>query len=96
MAFFSLPLPWIAAQTGWYVAEVGRQPWSIGEVLPTHFSVSSISNASVMGSFLTLVAIYSVLIIIEMYLMIRFARLGPSSLHTGRYHFEQADNQKNA
>ena len=96
IALFSLPLPWIAAQTGWYVAEVGRQPWSVGEVLPTHFSVSSISNASVMGSFLTLLAIYSVLIVIEMYLMIRFARLGPSSLHTGRYHFEQPENQNNA
>ena len=35
-ALFALPLPWIAAQTGWYVAEVGRQPWTIGEVLPTH------------------------------------------------------------
>jgi cytochrome d ubiquinol oxidase subunit I len=35
-ALFALPLPWIAAQTGWYVAEGGRQPWSIGEILPTH------------------------------------------------------------
>src|SRR5690606_35285050 len=42
-ALWSLPLPWIAAQTGWYVAEHGRQPWSIGEVLPTHLSASSLS-----------------------------------------------------
>ena len=88
-ALLSLPLPWIAAQTGWYVAEHGRQPWSIGEVLPTHLSVSSVSTTDVWGSLIALVAFYSVLLVIEMYLMIRFARLGPSSLHTGCYHFER-------
>ncbi|SPL72159.1 cytochrome ubiquinol oxidase subunit I [Acinetobacter stercoris] len=88
-ALFALPLPWIAAQTGWYVAEVGRQPWTIGEVLPTHLSTSTLSTSSVMGSIAALVTFYTVLLIIEMYLMIKFARLGPSSLHTGKYHFEK-------
>lgn len=88
-ALWSLPLPWIAAQTGWYVAEHGRQPWSIGEVLPTHLSTSSLSTGDVWGSLTALIAFYSLLLVVEMYLMIRFARLGPSSLHTGRYHFEQ-------
>lgn len=88
-ALFSLPLPWVATQTGWYVAEHGRQPWSIGEVLPTHLSASTLTAADVWGSLLALVAFYTVLLVIEMYLMIKFARLGPSSLHTGRYHFEQ-------
>lgn len=92
-ALFSLPLPWIAAQTGWYVAEVGRQPWSIGEVLPTYLSTSSLSAGDVWGSLLALIAFYTVLLIVELYLMIRFARLGPSSLHTGRYHFEQGDKK---
>ncbi|MBX9912442.1 MAG: cytochrome ubiquinol oxidase subunit I [Pseudomonadaceae bacterium] len=88
-ALVSLPLPWIAAQTGWIVAEHGRQPWSIAEVLPVHLSASSISVGDVWGSLLALLAFYSVLLVIEMYLMIKFARLGPSSLHTGRYHFEK-------
>ncbi len=88
-ALFSLPLPWVATQTGWYVAEHGRQPWSIGEVLPTHLSVSSLAASDIWASLLALVAFYSVLLVIEMYLMIKFARLGPSSLHTGRYHFER-------
>ncbi|MBO2928793.1 cytochrome bd-I ubiquinol oxidase subunit 1 apoprotein [Pseudomonas sp. SLBN-26] len=88
-ALWSLPLPWLAAQTGWYVAEHGRQPWSIGEVLPTHLSTSSLSTGDVWGSLTALIAFYSLLLVVEMYLMIRFARLGPSSLHTGRYHFEQ-------
>ncbi|GCA56513.1 MAG: cytochrome d terminal oxidase subunit 1 [Gammaproteobacteria bacterium HGW-Gammaproteobacteria-9] len=87
-ALFSLPLPWIAAQTGWYVAEHGRQPWSIAEVLPTHLSTSTLAAGDIWGSLIALVAFYSLLLVIEMFLMIRFARLGPSSLHTGRYHFE--------
>ena len=88
-ALWSLPLPWIAAQTGWYVAEHGRQPWSIGEVLPTHLSASSLSTGDIWGSLTALIAFYSLLLVVEMYLMIKFARLGPSSLHSGRYHFEQ-------
>ena len=89
-ALFSLPLPWIATQTGWWVAEHGRQPWSIGEVLPVHLSASTLSAGDVLGSIVALVGFYTVLLIIEMYLMIKFARLGPSSLHTGRYHFEHS------
>ncbi len=88
-ALWSLPLPWIAAQTGWFVAEHGRQPWSIAEILPTHLSASSVSAGDVWGSLIALITFYSVLLVIEMYLMIRFARLGPSSLHSGRYHFER-------
>lgn len=95
-ALFSLPLPWIATQTGWWVAEHGRQPWSIGEVLPVHLSASTLSSADVIGSILALVGFYTVLLIIEMYLMIKFARLGPSSLHTGRYHFERRNGALSA
>lgn len=88
-ALYSLPLPWIATQTGWFVAEHGRQPWTVGEVLPTYLSASSLSTADVWGSLIALIGFYTVLLVIEMYLMIRFSRLGPSSLHTGRYHFER-------
>ncbi|MBP6113470.1 MAG: cytochrome ubiquinol oxidase subunit I [Acinetobacter sp.] len=95
-AVIALPLPWIAAQTGWYVAEVGRQPWTIGEVLPTYLSASSISSADVWGSIIALASFYTVLLIIEMYLMIKFSRLGPSSLHTGKYHFEKLEAAKKA
>lgn len=92
-ALFSLPLPWLAAQTGWYVAEVGRQPWTIGEILPTHLSTSTLSTGDIWGSIFALATFYTVLLVIEMYLMIRFARLGPSSLHTGKYHFEKLAQQ---
>ncbi len=89
MALYGLPLPWIAAETGWFVAEYGRQPWSIGEVLPTHLSVSSLQTGDLWFSLAGFIGFYTLLLIVEMYLMFKFARLGPSSLHTGRYHFEK-------
>ena len=78
------------------MAEVGRQPWTIGEVLPTHLSASSLSTGDGWGSIIALAAFYTVLLIIEMYLMIKFSRLGPSSLHTGKYHFEKIEAAKKA
>lgn len=89
MAVWCIPLPWIAAETGWFVAEVGRQPWTISGILPTHMSVSSLSADQLWFSIGGFALFYTVLLIIEMYLMIKYVRIGPSSLHTGRYCFEQ-------
>lgn len=89
LAFFSLPLPWIAIESGWVVAEFGRQPWAIGEILPTAMGASSLSPGDLIGSIIGFVLFYTVLLVVEMYLMIKFAKQGPSSLHTGRYHFEK-------
>jgi cytochrome d ubiquinol oxidase subunit I len=85
---FSLPLPWIAIETGWFVAEFGRQPWAIGEILPTFLGVSDLTVQDLYISLASFFIFYTILLIIEMYLMFKFARLGPSSLHTGKYHFE--------
>jgi cytochrome d ubiquinol oxidase subunit I len=43
----------------------------------------------IIGSIIGLTVFYTVLLAIEVYLMVKFIRRGPSSLHTGRYHFEQ-------
>lgn len=84
-ALWGIPMPWIAAECGWVVAEYGRQPWSIAEVLPTHLSTSSLTSSDVAASLIAIVVFYSLLLVVEMFLMFRFARLGPSSLGTGRY-----------
>lgn len=89
MAVWAIPLPWIAAETGWFVAEFGRQPWTISGVLPTHLSVSSVSSEQLWFSIGGFALFYTVLLVIELYLMLKYVRLGPSSLHTGRYYFEQ-------
>jgi hypothetical protein len=86
---FSIPVPWIAAETGWFVAEFGRQPWAIGEVLPTSIAASSLTAGDVMISLGAFIVFYTALFLIEMYLMFKFGRMGPSSLHTGRYHHEK-------
>ncbi|PIJ40509.1 cytochrome ubiquinol oxidase subunit I [Tatumella sp. OPLPL6] len=92
-AVCALPLPWIAVESGWFVAEYGRQPWAIGEVLPTAVANSSLTVGDLLFSMGLVLGLYTLFIIAEMYLMIKFARLGPSSLKTGRYHHEHsADN----
>jgi len=90
LAVCAIPLPWIAAELGWVVAEYGRQPWTIAGILPTHLSASTLSVGNLYFSLAGFIGFYTVLLVIEMSLMIKFARLGPSSLHTGRYHWEQA------
>ena len=84
-ALVMLPAPWIACELGWFVAEYGRQPWTIYGVLPTHLSVSTLSVNSLYGSLAGFLGFYTVLLVVEMYLMVKFARQGPGSLGTGRY-----------
>jgi cytochrome d ubiquinol oxidase subunit I len=88
-ALWFIPMPWIAAELGWVVAEYGRQPWSIYGVLPTHISVSNISVGNLYGSLAGFIGFYTVLLIVEMYLMTKYARQGPASLGTGKYHGER-------
>ncbi len=85
LALYGLPLPWIAAEMGWFVAEYGRQPWTISEILPTSLSTSSLAPSSVYLSLAGFVGFYTLLLVAEMYLMFKYARLGPQSLHTGQY-----------
>ncbi len=96
LALWSIPLPWLAAELGWIVAEYGRQPWAISEVLPTHLSVSSVSAGQVIFSLAGFVTFYTGLLIVELYLMFKYARAGPSSLATGRYHGEAGGGQAGA
>ncbi len=77
LAVLVLPLPWISSELGWVVAEYGRQPWTIDGVLPTFLSVSTISADNVWLSLGGFVLFYSLLAIVELYLMLKYIRLGP-------------------
>ncbi|TXH90685.1 MAG: cytochrome bd-I ubiquinol oxidase subunit CydA [Rhodoferax sp.] len=88
-ALWMLPVPWISCELGWFVAEYGRQPWTIYGVLPTHMSVSTLSVGSLYGSLAGFIGFYTVLLAVEMFLMVKFARMGPGSLGTGRYDQEE-------
>ncbi|NCS65727.1 MAG: cytochrome d terminal oxidase subunit 1 [Hydrogenophilales bacterium CG03_land_8_20_14_0_80_62_28] len=87
-ALLFIPMPWVATQVGWIVAEVGRQPWTVHGVLPTHLSASTLTANEVMLSLTGFLVFYTLLLIAELYLMFKYARLGPSSLGTGVYHHE--------
>lgn len=72
-----IPTPWIAAELGWFVAEFGRQPWTVDGVLPTALSVSHLSVADLLISLAGFVIFYTVLFVIEMSLMVKYIRKGP-------------------
>lgn len=77
LCLYAIPLPWIAIMCGWFVAEYGRQPWTVFQVLPTHMSVSSVGVWSVLASLIGFGVFYTGLLIVELYLMFKYARLGP-------------------
>jgi cytochrome d ubiquinol oxidase subunit I len=77
LMLWSLPLPWIAAELGWIVAEYGRQPWAIDGVLPTFLAASSVSAAQVLFTLAGFVLFYSSLLVVDIFLMQKYIRMGP-------------------
>ncbi|NBN62841.1 cytochrome ubiquinol oxidase subunit I [Pannonibacter tanglangensis] len=80
VAVWSIPLPWIACEMGWFVAEYGRQPWIIESLLPTSAAASSLSVAEVLMTMAGFIALYSVLLVIEVKLMLKAIAKGPEDL----------------
>ena len=80
VALFSLPLPWIAAELGWIVAEYGRQPWAIDGLLPTFLGVSATSETNVLLSLSGFAIFYSALAVVDVFLLVRMIRRGPDGL----------------
>ena len=74
---FAIPLPYIANEAGWMLAEVGRQPWVVYGVMKTCAAVSPISVPQVMTSLVAFILVYSLLGAAAFYLMARHARKGP-------------------
>lgn len=72
-----IPIPYLALQLGWIVAEVGRQPWIVYNLLRTSDAVSPVASSQVSVSLFAFVLIYTLLGIVGIYLMARTARRGP-------------------
>jgi len=72
-----IPTPWIAAEMGWFVAEYGRQPWTVDGILPTAMSVSHLSITSVALTLVGFVIFYTILFIVELALLLKYIRKGP-------------------
>jgi len=80
LSLYSLPLPWVAAELGWIVAEYGRQPWAIDGVLPTALGVSSVSTAQVATSLTGFVVFYTALLVVDVIMMRKYILKGPDGL----------------
>jgi cytochrome d ubiquinol oxidase subunit I len=76
-AVLAIPTPWIAAEMGWFVAEYGRQPWTVDGVLPTALSASHLSVADLLITLAGFMLFYSVLFVVEIGLMLKYIRKGP-------------------
>ncbi len=75
-----MPLPWIAVELGWIVAEYGRQPWAVDGVLPTFLGVSRTAVGNVWLSLVGFVIFYSALAAVDVFLLVRTIRRGPDGL----------------
>ena len=81
LAIFSIPLAYITSECGWIVAEVGRQPWVIQDIMPTFAAVSNIETSSVQTTFFIFVVLFTVLLIAELSIMFRQIKKGPDDIH---------------
>ena len=77
-SLWTIPLAYIAGQAGWIVAEVGRQPWAIKDILPTGASVSKLATSSVQTTFFVFLFLFTVLLIAEIGIMVKAIKKGPS------------------
>ena len=72
-----LPLGYIASESGWLVAEFGRQPWAIQDMLPTWVGVSNVGSGSVMLTFFIFLALFTTLLAVEIGILWKQIKKGP-------------------
>ncbi|WP_342589415.1 cytochrome ubiquinol oxidase subunit I [Symbiobacterium terraclitae] len=77
---WSIPIPYIATNLGWMVAEVGRQPWTVYGLITTADSVSPVALADVVISLGLVVIFYAILVGLDIYLLVRYAKAGPEAM----------------
>lgn len=83
LAIWTIPLAYLASQCGWIVAEVGRQPWVIQDLMPTVAAVTKISTSAVQVTFWLFATIFTILLIAELKIMSRQIKIGPKIKEEG-------------
>jgi cytochrome d ubiquinol oxidase subunit I len=76
VSIICIPLAYLCGELGWVLAEVGRQPWAIQDVLPVNAAVSKLSAASVQITFFLFLALFTALLIAEVTIMVKQIRKG--------------------
>jgi cytochrome d ubiquinol oxidase subunit I len=77
IAFFSLPLPYVASELGWILVEMGRQPWIIQDLMTVSKGVSNIGAGSVITTFILFAVLFTVLLVSEISIMVKQIKIGP-------------------
>ncbi|MDH6307029.1 cytochrome d ubiquinol oxidase subunit I [Parabacteroides sp. PF5-5] len=77
ICLLSIPLAYLAGQLGWAVAEVGRQPWAIQDILPVSAAISKLNTSSVQLTFFIFLTLFTILLIAEVGIMIKAIKKGP-------------------
>ena len=89
LAVFAIPLPYLAAESGWILTEMGRQPWVVHGILPTSMGASSLASWNIVVSLLFFAIMYVALFIVELVIMFKVVRKGPKSLGNGNYDYKE-------
>jgi len=76
---FSVFLGYIASQAGWIVAEVGRQPWTIQNILPVSVARSNLTTGTVQTTFFLFLFLFTVLLVAEIRIMLKQIQIGPET-----------------
>jgi len=76
-AIIMVPLAYIASESGWLVAEMGRQPWTIQDMLPTWAAVSDLQSGSVMITFCLFLLLFTTMLAVEISIMLKQIKKGP-------------------
>lgn len=79
LSIVSIPLVYLCGQAGWIVAEVGRQPWAIQDLLPVGAAISSLSVGAVKTTFFVFLAVFAFFLVAEIRIMVRAIKAGPSN-----------------
>ena len=78
-AIILVPLAYIASESGWIVAEMGRQPWTIQDMLPTWAAVSDINSGSVQLTFFIFLVLFTTMLAVEISILLKQIKKGPTS-----------------
>lgn len=79
LSIISIPLGYLAGQMGWIVAEVGRQPWAIQDVLPVQAAISGLETSSVKLTFFLFAILFTILLVAELRIMLKQIKKGPKT-----------------
>ena len=77
VAIALIPLGYIASESGWLVAEFGRQPWTIQDMLPTWAAISDLQSSSVVITFFLFLILFSTMLAVEINILLKQIKKGP-------------------